>query len=131
MLLKRGLIRLWIAVSGLWVAFVMFFALGHTIKVFDETSAQIEGLKSGRIDTNGWEAPPEPNRSVLPSKDPSPEVKAARILLIAKEEQKRKEALTRLVTSLGGYGLISPLALLALGFIAAWVIAGFCSYPKI
>lgn len=127
MLLKRGLIRLWIAVSALWLAFVMFNALDHTVKVFDETNVRIEGLKSGRIDANGWESPPEPKSSLLQSKELTPEAMAERGNLISKEEAKRREALTRLLRAFVLTGIAPPLMVPALGFIAAWVIAGFRS----
>ncbi|MFM7659480.1 MAG: hypothetical protein ACKO6H_01930 [Betaproteobacteria bacterium] len=105
----------------------MFNTLDHTVKVFDETNVRIEGLKSGRIDANGWESPPEPKSSLLQSKELTPEAMAERGNLISKEEAKRREALTRLLRAFVLTGIAPPLMVLALGFIAAWVIAGFRS----
>ena len=64
MLLKRGLIRLWIALSLLWVGMVSYIAINENIGSLEEASTRIEGLKSGRIHENGWEDAPEPKNSV-------------------------------------------------------------------
>jgi hypothetical protein len=86
----------------------MFNGLGHTVNVFDETNVRIEGLKSGRIDANGWEDAPESKGGVLQRKESTPEAQAERGTLISKEETKRKEALTRLLRAIVLTG-IAPL----------------------
>jgi hypothetical protein len=215
MLLKRGLIRLWIALSALWLIGVL--SLGWIIgsDIFNQISkanARVDDLRAGRfaptvkfigvaeekpticIAPNFQSAnqsgrivdPFDPYEDLIPGarycdlpdslksltrwgnlshqemkelitlsvrraksrNEPfDPEVDLARkgypaesvglkkddvkAFLIAKEQEWRNEK----VMSLGGgfvlVGLLPPLVLLALGFIAAWVIAGFRSNPKI
>ena len=54
----------------------------------------------------------------------------AKSLAVARAEAKRDEVLKRVGSGFLLIGLLPPLLLLALGFIAAWVIAGFRSDPR-
>jgi hypothetical protein len=51
--------------------------------------------------------------------------------LIAKEQEWRNEKLIALGRDFAFGGLLPPLLLLAFGYVAAWVIAGFRTDPKI
>jgi len=130
MLLKRGLIRLWIALSLLWVGMVSYIAINENIGSLEEASTRIEGLKSGRIHENGWEDAPEPKNSEPLSANATVDTTVAKSLAVARAEAKRDEVLKRVGSGFLLIGLLPPLLLLALGFIAAWVIAGFRSDPR-
>jgi hypothetical protein len=130
MQLKRGLIRLWIALSLLWVGMVSYIAINENIGSLEEASTRIEGLKSGRIHENGWEDAPEPKNSEPLSANATVDTTVAKSLAVARAEAKRDEVLKRVGSGFLLIGLLPPLLLLALGFIAAWVIAGFRSDPK-
>lgn len=131
MLLKRGLIRLWIALSLLWVGMVSCIAINQNIGSLEEVSARIEGLKSGRIHENGWEDAPEPKNSEPLSANATVDTTVAKSLAVARAEAKRDEVLKRVGSGFLLIGLLPPLLLLALDFVTAWVIAGFRSNPKI
>jgi hypothetical protein len=87
-------------------------------------------LRPHRIYENGWEDDPEPKNSEPLSANATVDTTVAKSLAVARAEAKHDEVLKRVGSGFLLIGLPPSLLLLALGFVTAWVIAGFRSEPR-